>query len=116
MSKLSQVLGFFFFLMIRRPPRSTLFPYTTLFRSQALPRLRQVELVDHDQPRLLLQPRAVGDQLGPDRLEVDQRVAPLDRKSTRLNSSHANISYAVFCLKKKTSNTQMWIVVGSWNP
>src|SRR5215469_17077797 len=69
----------FFFLMIRRPPRSTLFPYTTLFRS---PR---------DQPR---------DNVGglPPRRSAGRRG---DRKSTRLNSSHVEISYAVFCLKKK---------------
>src|SRR5476651_2755206 len=69
----------FFFLMIRRPPRSTLFPYTTLFRSPPA----------HGRPDLPPQRRAV-------------RPAGGDRKSTRLNSSHANISYAVFCLKKKT--------------
>src|SRR6202008_5094816 len=72
-------LLFFFFLMIRRPPRSTLFPYTTLFRS------------------------CLG-QLLPDavcRLLVRSLRPMRDRKSTRLNSSHANISYAVFCLKKK---------------
>src|SRR5471030_3364083 len=70
---------FFFFLMIRRPPRSTLFPYTTLFR----PRHR----------------RRRNQQLGAllRRPAVDRR----DRKSTRLNSSHLGISYAVFCLKKK---------------
>src|SRR2546427_1075040 len=73
----------FFFLMIRRPPRSTLFPYTTLFRS-------------------------VGDLRPPDAGVSGQRPAPCgegargrDRKSTRLNSSHSQISYAVFCLKKK---------------
>src|SRR3712207_7026724 len=79
----------FFFLMIRRPPRSTLFPYTTLFRSAeqgggvAGDRVRGVEVVAMD-----------ADLAGP--VEV-----ALDRKSTRLNSSHANISYAVFCLKNK---------------
>src|SRR3981081_4470669 len=70
----------FFFLMIRRPPRSTLFPYTTLFRSRTHPAFVRV----------------------PDRAHADgvlQRSE--DRKSTRLNSSHARISYAVFCLKKK---------------
>src|SRR3712207_8382757 len=93
--------NFFFFLMIRRPPRSTLFPYTTLFRSPGDGgRL-------HERERLLQHGQA-GD--ADDRLDLaglddrhDQRAA-LDRKSTRLNSSHANISYAVFCLKKiKTS-------------
>src|SRR5947209_13764070 len=79
--------------MIRRPPRSTLFPYTTLFRSMpsraAVPRrhLRPVPLQE-------VHRRAAGV-----RARGDDRV--LDRKSTRLNSSHANISYAVFCLKKK---------------
>src|SRR2546430_9833134 len=78
-------LSCFFFLMIRRPPRSTLFPYTTLFRSA---------------PDTFLEVRAVqGDR--------DVELRPLagevlaDRKSTRLNSSHSQISYAVFCLKKK---------------
>src|SRR3712207_7554813 len=81
--------------MIRRPPRSTLFPYTTLFRSHLAPHHARL-------------------QLGQDRLRLGQREAELreraihhqpvdreDRKSTRLNSSHANISYAVFCLKKR---------------
>src|SRR3712207_9296868 len=97
----------FFFLMIRRPPRSTLFPYTTLFRSAPVGRLRRAprgagtgahvpsphpltsgaRRVHRGLPR-----RALGDQL------LRRRQ---DRKSTRLNSSHANISYAVFCLKKK---------------
>src|SRR5256885_11074899 len=74
---------FFFFLMIRRPPRSTLFPYTTLFRS-----------AHHDVER----DRDV-DRIG--RAVVSEGVAVQDRKSTRLNSSHLVISYAVFCLKKK---------------
>src|SRR3712207_7164800 len=75
--------------MIRRPPRSTLFPYTTLFRSEPVP----------FDARLL----GVGAKMrlaGAPAIE-DHGVAGLDRKSTRLNSSHANISYAVFCLKKK---------------
>src|SRR3712207_7622089 len=98
-----------FFLMIRRPPRSTLFPYTTLFRS----------------PRPLLIVHGTADALIP--VEHARRLYEVagepkelwlvdgaahcgayfvdrDRKSTRLNSSHANISYAVFCLKKKTKN------------
>src|SRR3712207_9166135 len=85
----------FFFLMIRRPPRSTLFPYTTLFRS-----LDGVLLgYRHPDGREHLD---LGDP--PERLRIDQQtihVEDEDRKSTRLNSSHANISYAVFCLKKK---------------
>src|SRR5438132_10501978 len=77
---------FFFFLMIRRPPRSTLFPYTTLFRS-----CRQ-------RGRALRSRRHAGtDQSG-------GRTPEQDRKSTRLNSSHTVISYAVFCLKKKKKN------------
>src|SRR2546429_5566817 len=76
------MLPFFFFLMIRRPPRSTLFPYTTLFRSTALLALLYV---------LALNLSSFS----------SQSPAPLDRKSTRLNSSHGYISYAVFCLKKK---------------
>src|SRR3712207_7866925 len=85
--------------MIRRPPRSTLFPYTTLFRSlqaHAAPggERRWSEHLD-GVDRL--------DALGPS-LEVAEDLPHLDRKSTRLNSSHANISYAVFCLKKKKSS------------
>src|SRR5260221_8197406 len=75
----------FFFLMIRRPPRSTLFPYTTLFRSALL------FLVDAQLPPSLVEAlRRAGCQ-----------ATHVDRKSTRLNSSHTVISYAVFCLKKK---------------
>src|SRR3712207_9021093 len=81
----------FFFLMIRRPPRSTLFPYTTLFRSP-----------EHgvSQPSDLRRDGGLQPVLGP-RAEPVAGVREVDRKSTRLNSSHANISYAVFCLKKK---------------
>src|SRR6266704_4981320 len=75
----------FFFLMIRRPPRSTLFPYTTLFRSRARPPPDEQHLV-----------RAV------------VCFGLRDRKSTRLNSSHVSISYAVFCLKKKTNANEVW--------
>src|SRR6266540_6754759 len=74
---------FFFFLMIRRPPRSTLFPYTTLFRSRG----------DHQTERYVRGGFPAHRRNGP--------RAPRDRKSTRLNSSHITISYAVFCLKKK---------------
>src|SRR2546430_13422592 len=80
---------FFFFLMIRRPPRSTLFPYTTLFRSHGAGHGRCV--VAHDD----LQAFAAGF------LEI---IVGEDRKSTRLNSSHSQISYAVFCLKKKNEH------------
>src|SRR2546430_12903877 len=103
----------FFFLMIRRPPRSTLFPYTTLFRSdfaaeieiddverQVYPGARRPGCEDY---WIALHPTPIAD-------EVHIRVFPLnvyigsDRKSTRLNSSHSQISYAVFCLKKKKHN------------
>src|SRR5690348_17637487 len=79
--------------MIRRPPRSTLFPYTTLFRSDVLGRR---ELLAHRADR------ERGRGLGVSRIALDDRDLALeDRKSTRLNSSHPSISYAVFCLKKK---------------
>src|SRR2546430_8742752 len=80
---------FFFFLMIRRPPRSTLFPYTTLFRSSP-----------NNAP-----------PLSQDRAEcaAPSPPVPADRKSTRLNSSHSQISYAVFCLKKKKHTSQILI-------
>src|SRR3712207_8325020 len=101
--------------MIRRPPRSTLFPYTTLFRS-----LAQSELVAEDQPEQATVvvppgerplPRDVQDRAEPadrpdhgdDEHREPHREGHQDRKSTRLNSSHANISYAVFCLKKKNT-------------
>src|SRR5256885_4057064 len=100
-------MSLFFFSMIRRPPRSTLFPYTTLFRSH--PRVAPVL-------RDLLQPTAIV-HLGPGNgvrvagpgggagglLEIGERQPrrPVDRKSTRLDSSHLVISYAVFCLEKK---------------
>src|SRR5438034_3082839 len=95
-------LSFFFFFMIRRPPRSTLFPYTTLFRS----------------------PQVCGRCLEPFGAHVtagvDVRLAPrpttgdnVDRKSTRLNSSHTVISYAVFCLKKKKTTLKHHIKLTS---
>src|SRR5690242_21308646 len=79
-----------FFLLYRRPPRSTLFPYTTLFRSRRQLLDRRLHRLPHPHPA-----RRQGEP--PDR----------DRKSTRLNSSHMSISYAVFCLKKKTSSGSM---------
>src|SRR3712207_8425683 len=100
--------------MIRRPPRSTLFPYTTLFRSRLLVAHRPVWLLD--EPTAALDAAAQNTLLGLMRAHLDggglliaathqpldlEGAKALDRKSTRLNSSHANISYAVFCLKKK---------------
>src|SRR3712207_6911786 len=92
--------------MIRRPPRSTLFPYTTLFRSEG----HGVPLREHAAPVKRRPRRSArerddrrrGDGLGREVVGVVDRR--LDRKSTRLNSSHANISYAVFCLKKTTTH------------
>src|SRR3712207_6913766 len=96
--------------MIRRPPRSTLFPYTTLFRSPLHPPRRSGELLDARQV-LRAVPDAV-EALHADQVDHATDEDPalrvllhLDRKSTRLNSSHANISYAVFCLKKKKQQT-----------
>src|SRR3712207_7418428 len=93
--------------MIRRPPRSTLFPYTTLFRSTVFkaelatnPTLYFVAGYAKDQLVTGCLVNATGEGLG-----ISNFFAPEDRKSTRLNSSHANISYAVFCLKKKKNTT-----------
>src|SRR5256885_11719582 len=88
----SSMFTFFFFLMIRRPPRSTLFPYTTLFRSVHAGVAASLRQHFGDQVVQQKAPREFGGFGG----EV-----PRDRKSTRLNSSHLVISYAVFCLKKK---------------
>src|SRR3989454_9318509 len=92
----------FFFLMIRRPPRSTLFPYTTLFRSGVVLALDLLRDVDGLAPRLP-QGGVVRGIVGERGAIVPQRLLRRegDRKSTRLNSSHLVISYAVFCLKKK---------------
>src|SRR3712207_7248724 len=95
--------------MIRRPPRSTLFPYTTLFRSDEVLDDRHVSHRRDDGDVSALGNRFHPLLAGEDRAAVhphparaaDHHAAALDRKSTRLNSSHANISYAVFCLKKK---------------
>src|SRR3712207_7411005 len=107
----------FFFLMIRRPPRSTLFPYTTLFRSRG----------PGAAGRALRGPLAAGGARGlarrvpvsarPIRLQQAAARGPAavaaagDRKSTRLNSSHANISYAVFCLKKKKKKLALLVLM-----
>src|SRR5216683_4395496 len=91
--------NFFFFLMIRRPPRSTLFPYTTLFRSQRTP--AEAPLARNAAAKDLVVGQEHEPELAPDET---------DRKSTRLNSSHDQISYAVFCLKKKKTNYQRTLV------
>src|SRR2546426_3956527 len=96
--------------MIRRPPRSTLFPYTTLFRSVpvalggAILTLPGDAAGDAPPKRILQGPKTGISQ--PDTVFVDLEHDELDRKSTRLNSSHLVISYAVFCLKKKKKNRQ----------
>src|SRR2546421_12952432 len=87
------IFVFFFFLMIRRPPRSTLFPYTTLFRSQA--KISEDDYLE-GAPEFVAEVAASS-------ASIDLHKK-LDRKSTRLNSSHDQISYAVFCLKKKKKN------------
>src|SRR3712207_8754322 len=85
--------------MIRRPPRSTLFPYTTLFRSSKSCRQSHTWSLETTHPKLMA-------DSSPPEHTLRERTQPIeDRKSTRLNSSHANISYAVFCLKKK-KNTE----------
>src|SRR3712207_6967440 len=99
--------------MIRRPPRSTLFPYTTLFRSHVDDDDRVAALLEIGMLQYLLDPLVEGEPVGKAGQAVAQHLGAQvpfgldlrglveDRKSTRLNSSHANISYAVFCLKKK---------------
>src|SRR3712207_8205580 len=99
-----------FFLMIRRPPRSTLFPDTTLFRSGRRGRARRAARARPGRgggarPR---RPRRVRDLRG-----ARRAAEPADRKSTRLNSSHANISYAVFCLKKKHGDQRTRLATSS---
>src|SRR2546429_3666035 len=110
------IFFFFFFLMIRRPPRSTLFPYTTLFRSlefdlgQTVGRVARHEVVGRC--RDVVQPGCLVVQRQADGIEQG------DRKSTRLNSSHGYISYAVFCLKKKKYIRAVHIILLaliSWN-
>src|SRR3712207_8600504 len=101
---MTECLSVIFVLMTRRPPRSTLFPYTTLFRSLSnmyfIGELKRIPLIagqHHEKANGSAYP------LGLTAEEIE------DRKSTRLNSSHANISYAVFCLKKKTFSTRLLV-------
>src|SRR5688572_32516314 len=94
--------------MIRRPPRSTLFPYTTLFRSrQYVPGAVAPFIVGADGPDHMLFTAL-------DNLIAQKRV-PVDRKSTRLNSSYSQISYAVFCLKKKKKNKNRRHILVTYN-
>src|SRR3712207_8125623 len=98
--------------MIRRPPRSTLFPYTTLFRSSVAPAASVITISKIEASKLqdanckTLSPVFNSKARPSARLKFD---SPRDRKSTRLNSSHANISYAVFCLKKKKTHTSHYV-------
>src|SRR2546426_6676140 len=91
--------------MIRRPPRSTLFPYTTLFRSLAEVQTQIATTIEKSQSLAFVEPENLSDEFAKQRLRYQRlrrnAFANEDRKSTRLNSSHLVISYAVFCLKKK---------------
>src|SRR3712207_9015463 len=94
--------------MIRRPPRSTLFPYTTLFRSRGGVGVDRAP--DHvEQHRDLVRVAGGRPELLAEEAGLLHRDGALDRKSTRLNSSHANISYAVFCLKKKKKKLSCYV-------
>src|SRR3712207_6985575 len=97
--------------MIRRPPRSTLFPYPTLFRSIGDVMTKTVVTAGRDATlgavAELMRDRNVGSVVICDEGRPHGLITDRDRKSTRLNSSHANISYAVFCLKKKKKNTNI---------
>src|SRR3712207_7952678 len=96
--------------MIRRPPRSTLFPYTTLFRSARVPdEVRPDHATARHGDRRAA--RAAQGHRGEVPRAPHARRRGQDRKSTRLNSSHANISYAVFCLKKKKNTTHSYTIV-----
>src|SRR2546429_6039515 len=95
------IILIFFFLMIRRPPRSTLFPYTTLFRSSDILDLAKIES------------GTTTLDFGP--LHLTDLQDYVDRKSTRLNSSHGYISYAVFCLKKKKEKRRPVLVALSYH-
>src|SRR3712207_7147787 len=104
----------FFFLMIRRPPRSTLFPYTTLFRSDLGSGFEARKFIIDLMCMVCRETqRHVVASNGPvaDRWGVARLLRVVDRKSTRLNSSHANISYAVFCLKKKKIKQVMRLIM-----
>src|SRR3712207_7826100 len=95
--------------MIRRPPRSTLFPYTTLFRSRGAVQ-QQGQSERSEQPQ---RHRGRRETEGVDHGDPEHLVAPQDRKSTRLNSSHANISYAVFCLEKHIEAGAPWVILSA---
>src|SRR3712207_7231681 len=104
---MSVLFFFFFFLMIRRPPRSTLFPYTTLFRSTVFYYIVKLTVFIVHFPICLISLSFFCQR---------STTYRKDRKSTRLNSSHANISYAVFCLKKKKKQLSHTIYAITKNP
>src|SRR5256885_10820792 len=97
------LIFYFFFLMIRRPPRSTLFPYTTLFRSRGTIELERKHVEVEGRRRYI---ETILERITTGVVSVDAA----DRKSTRLNSSHLVISYAVFCLKKKKQITSRKLI------
>src|SRR3712207_6862069 len=108
-SNVSTCVSVFFFLMIRRPPRSTLFPYTTLFRSGEGPRLHPLDARGSRDDRSFRARPAADPRRQRAATPPPAALGTGDRKSTRLNSSHANISYAVFCLKKKKNKNYNYI-------
>src|SRR3712207_8721626 len=100
--------------MIRRPPRSTLFPYTTLFRSSHRSHLFGCQFFTRPlAPRLATEPTESSTSKPVVPVVCEQQDQSRDRKSTRLNSSHANMSYAVFCLNKNQSRISHWSGCGS---
>src|SRR5438067_10545009 len=100
--------------MLRRPPRSTLFPYTTLFRSPCQVHLRDGRRRMHVRaPQRFVRPQVA--DASKDALVEERRFDGPDRKSTRLNSSHVSISYAVFCLKKKRKKNKNEIIIDNHN-
>src|SRR5688572_31410022 len=100
--------------MIRRPPRSTLFPYTTLFRSGVISGMRGIGNLSV----IYVQLSGLQRRIEPERRLTQDPPERLDRKSTRLNSSHSQISYAVFCLKKKkdTTNASISLLIRTLRP
>src|SRR5690554_7655898 len=99
-------LLYLFFLLIRRPPGSTLFPYTTLFRSVGLGQVVTLVVAD-ERAAVELGVALLADAVGRCDVGAVRYGVTQDRKSTRLNSSHVRISYAVFCLKKKKKNSNL---------